>query len=203
MRHLAPMKPLVMLRAATALLAIASCGGAQSAPPVAPAPEPLVVDAAVAPAAHGALERVAGAEGGVPLGPVPLSPTAGGVVPPTAAPRPLPDWRLLLALGGAFAAAAGYRVIGQRRSVALPPDVFEVLGEAPLGGQQSVRVIRFGPRTLLVAVSAAGARTLAEVNDPQVTERIVSACHGPEGGRTPGRGSRRLPSGRGAAEVRS
>lgn len=196
------MKPLVILRAAAALLAIGSCGGVQSAPPVAPAPEPLVVDAAVAPAAHGALEPPANAEGGVPLGPVPLRPAAGGE-PPTAAPRPLPDWRLLLALGGAFAAAAGYRVIAQRRSVALPPDVFEVLGEAPLGGQQSVRVIRFGPRTLLVAVSAAGARTLAEVNDPQVTERIVSACHGPEGGRIPGRGPRRLPSGRGATEVRS
>jgi len=101
---------------------------------------------------------------------------------------------LLLALGGAFAAVAAYRVVGQRRSVTLPPDVFEMLGEAPLGGQQSVRVIRFGPRTLLVAVSAAGARTLAEVNDPQVTERIVSACHGLDGARTPGRGLRRPPA---------
>lgn len=204
MRHPIAMRPLTMLPVAmAAVLMAASCGGAQASPPVAPAPEPPVADAAVTPAAHAALEHPGESDGRVPLGPVSLRPAAGGVTPPTTAPRPLPDWRLLIALGGTFAAVAAYRVVGQRRIAALPPDVFEVLGEAPLGGQQSVRVIRFGPRTLLVAVSAAGSRTLAEVNDPQVTERIVSACHGLEGGRGPGRGTRRLPPGRAAAEARS
>ncbi|MFM7245090.1 MAG: flagellar biosynthetic protein FliO [Planctomycetaceae bacterium] len=192
-----------MLRATVALLAVAAGGGALAAPPVAPAPEPLVTDAAIVPAAHAAREQPGASDGGVPLGPVPLRPAAGGGAPPTVAPQPLPDWRLLLALGGTFAAVAAYRVVGPRRSAALPPDVFEVLGEAPLGGQQSVRVIRFGPRTLLVAVSSTGSRTLAEVNDPQVTERIVSACHGLEAGRGPGRGPKRLSPGRGAAEARS
>lgn len=188
------MKPFTMRGVAMAVLVVASCGEVQAAPPVAPSPEPIVADAAVTPAAHGELTHQASADRGVPLGPVPLRPADATTTPPAAGPRPLPDWRLLLALGGAFAAVAAYRVVGQRRSVTLPPDVFEMLGEAPLGGQQSVRVIRFGPRTLLVAVSAAGVRTLAEVNDPQVTERIVSACHGLDGARTPGRGLRRPPA---------
>jgi len=190
----------MMRWAAMALLVVATCGEVQAAPPVAPSPETVVNDAAVVPAAHGELTQQATAERGVPLGPVPLRPADAAATPSAAAPRPLPDWRLLVALGGAFAAIAAYRVVGQRRSVALPPDVFEMLGEAPLGGQQSVRVIRFGPRTLLVAVSAGGARTLAELNDPQVTERIVSACHGLDGARAPGRGSRRPPAGRAEAK---
>lgn len=201
MRHPAAMKPVMTIRrAVAAVLVAAACGGARATPPV--APEPLAADAAVVPAAHGELEHRAAADRGVPLGPVSLRPAdAPPTTPPTADRRPMPDWRLLVALGGAFAAVAAYRVIGQRRSVTLPPDVFELLGEASLGGQQSVRVVRFGPRTLLVAVSAAGVRTLAEVNDPQVTERIVSACHGVDGTRATGRGARRPPAGRGTAEV--
>lgn len=112
--------------------------------------------------------------GVVPLSAAPR-PTGG---PASSAPRPLPDWRLLAALGAAFAAVAAYRAWAGRATPTLPPDVFELLGEAPLGGQQSVRVVRFGPRTLLVGVSSAGCQTLAEITDPQATECIVSACRG-------------------------
>jgi flagellar biogenesis protein FliO len=190
------------------LLAAAGLAGPQTplraAPPVAPSPEAVVADAAVMPAAHVEADRSGVTERNSPLGPVPLAPVAGPAAPPrAAAPRPLPDWRLLAALGAAFAAVAAYRVVGQRRPAALPPDVFELLGEASLGGQQSVRVVRFGPRTLLVAVSAAGVRTLAEVTDAQVTERIVSACHGADNGRgAAARGARRVQAGRGSPEAR-
>jgi flagellar biosynthetic protein FliP len=88
------------------------------------------------------------------------------------------EWRLLAALGGAFAVLAAFRFFSQRRPATLPPDVFEVLGSAPLAGTQSVRIVRFGPKTLLVGVSSAGATTLAEITDPQATALITAACRG-------------------------
>jgi hypothetical protein len=148
----------------------AAAVGAAAEPPVAPSPEVFVVDRGVEPATLTTAVPSASA-------PVPLtsSPTDG---PRPVAARPLPDWRILAALGAAFAALAGYRAFTSRRIVALPPDVFEVLGEASLGGQQSVRIVRFGPRTLLVGVSAAGCQTLAELTDAQATDAIVTACRG-------------------------
>jgi flagellar biosynthetic protein FliP len=88
------------------------------------------------------------------------------------------EWRLLAALGGAFAVLAAFRFFSQRRPATLPPDVFEVLGSAPLAGAQAVRIVRFGPKTLLVGVSSAGATTLAEITDPQATALIAAACRG-------------------------
>jgi hypothetical protein len=155
---------------------------ARGEPPVAPGPESISLDPQVMPATH--VEQTATAVGrsATPLsGPSPL----GG---PAQVPRPLPDWRLLAALGAAFAAVAVYRVSTGRRTVLLPPEVFEVLGEASLGGQQSVRVVRFGPRTLLIGVSSAGAQTLAELTDPQATDKVVAACRGAQ---PHARGSRR------------
>lgn len=88
------------------------------------------------------------------------------------------DWRLLLALVAGFGAIGGLRLLSQRRQPRLPPDVFDVLGEASLGGPHSVRIVRFGPKTLLVGVSASGCQTLAELTDPQATACIAAACRG-------------------------
>ncbi|MGI9177510.1 MAG: flagellar biosynthetic protein FliO [Pirellulales bacterium] len=159
-----------------ALLATAAHPAAAE-PPVAPGPESVAVDPEIMPASlvQEASPPVRGPRpGAVPLGASeqPASTAASAV------PRPLPDWRLLAALGAAFAAVAAYRFVAGRGSQTLPPDVFELLGEASLGGQQSVRVVRFGPRTLLVGVSSAGCQTLAEITDSQSTECIVSACRG-------------------------
>jgi hypothetical protein len=90
--------------------------------------------------------------------------------------RPLGDWTVLLAIAAAFALVAAFRITSLRRTKSLPPDVFELLGEATLGGQQTVRVVRFGPRTLLIGVSPSGCQTLAEIDDPLATERIATAC---------------------------
>jgi flagellar biogenesis protein FliO len=162
-------------------------GAAWAAPtradiPVAPVPpEAAVADARVLPAAltDDAPRGARGSREGR-LGPVPLpaaSPENGGAASPSV--RPATDnWKLLAAMGAAFAVLACYRAVSGRRTVALPPDVFEVLGEAAIGGQHSVRVVRFGPRTLLVGVSAAGCQTLAELTDPQATACIAAACRG-------------------------
>jgi flagellar biosynthetic protein FliP len=105
-------------------------------------------------------------------------PAAGGQ-PSVAKPAgEFGEWRLLAALGGAFAMLAAFRFFSQRRPATLPPDVFEVLGSAPLAGAHAVRIVRFGPKTLLVGVSSAGATTLAEITDPQATALIAAACRG-------------------------
>ena len=158
------------LAVAVLTVALLAAGQASADAPVAPSPEPVVADGGVEPASL--TTAAASSAAPLPLGaPSSASPR---VVPP----RPLPDWRVLIALGGAFAALAGYRLFAVRRVAALPHDVFEVLGEASLGGQQSVRIVRFGPRTLLLGVSASGCQTLAELADPQATDAIVTACRG-------------------------
>ena len=88
------------------------------------------------------------------------------------------DWKLLAAIVAAFAVVAAATAFNRRRTTVLPPDVFEVLGEGSLGGQHAVRIVRFGPKTLLVGVSAAGCQTLAELTDPQATACIAAACRG-------------------------
>lgn len=88
------------------------------------------------------------------------------------------DWQawavVLLAIVGIF----GLRFVGRQRSQPLPKDVFELLGEATLGGGQPVRIVRFGPKTLLVTSGSGGPRTLAELDDPLATEWIAAACRG-------------------------
>jgi hypothetical protein len=156
------------------IVAVGTASAAAGAPPIAPSPDAsLVADPTVEPTSLTVDVETGGRAASAPLplsGPSP----ARGAAPP----RPLPDWRLLAALGGAFAVLAGYRMIGGRRTASLPPDVFEVLGEASLGGQQTAKIVRFGPRTLLVGISSAGCQTLAELTDAHATESIVTACRG-------------------------
>ena len=102
------------------------------------------------------------------------------------------DWRLLAAIAAAFAVVAAATAFTRRRASVLPPDVFEVLGEGSLGGQHAVRIVRFGPKTLLVGVSAAGCQTLAELTDPQATACIAAACRGVYPPIRPGASSRSI-----------
>jgi type III secretory pathway lipoprotein EscJ/flagellar biogenesis protein FliO len=114
---------------------------------------------------------------------LPLSSRSDGAAADLAAGSPgrsgqLTDWKLLAAIAAAFAVVAVATAFNRRRTTVLPPDVFEVLGEGSLGGQHAVRIVRFGPKTLLVGVSAAGCQTLAELSDPQATACIAAACRG-------------------------
>ena len=91
---------------------------------------------------------------------------------------PLVSTSTLAILGAAGVALVVFRMAGRRRAASLPPDVFDVLGTASLGGAHAVRIVRFGPKTLLVGVSAGGCQTLAELSDSQATACIVAACRG-------------------------
>lgn len=144
--------------------------------PAAPAPvRPVALLAPEEPRSRAA-EVAVGSHGPGPAGtPAPFD---GRLAPDRPAPAALADWRLLGAMIAAFAVLAGLRFVGGHRQAALPPDVFEVLGTAPLATGHAVRVVRFGPRTLLVAVSSGGCTTLAEISDAEATTRIAAACRG-------------------------
>jgi hypothetical protein len=72
----------------------------------------------------------------------------------------------------------GVRLFNRRTEFKIPSDVFELLGESTLGNGQAVRIIRFGPKTLLVSVGSGGPKTLSELDDPLATEWIAAACRG-------------------------
>jgi flagellar biogenesis protein FliO len=166
-------------------------GQPPSEPPVAPLPEDLPdgrparlslpEDRTLMPAsAAGQDPAVRPATAPPPPGglsePVPLGESSRPLGPAAAPLRPVADWSVLAAILGAFGVLAIFRFRSARRERGLPVDVFEVLGSGSLGGQHGVRVVRFGPRTLLVGVSSTGSQTLAEIDDQAVTDRIVAAC---------------------------
>lgn len=179
------------LRMAVAVAVLLFAGRSLRAePPVAPSPAP------VAPATHTADVAPATA---TRLGPVPL-PTGGADRKAASTARQATDFRLLAAIAAAFAVLAGFRFFTPgRRRAALPPDVFEVLGEAPLAGPHTARVVRFGPKTLLVAVSSSGCQTLGEIADPQATDRIAAACRGAQASQSARRPPRSPRAGAAAA----
>ncbi len=59
---------------------------------------------------------------------------------------------------------------------ALPREVLDVLGRAPLGPRQNVHLVQLGNRLLLVAVSPNSAQTLAEVTDQHEIDQLVGLC---------------------------
>jgi len=119
------------------------------------------------------------------LAPLTLAPlTAAGDASPARvarSPAALLDWKAIAFVASVGLAALLLRRFAPRATSTLPPDVFAVLGEASLGGQQMVRVVRFGPKTLLVSVTPSGCHTLAELGDPEATACIVAACRSGQG----------------------
>ncbi len=88
------------------------------------------------------------------------------------------DWKAWAVVGFAGIVLVSIRLISRRTAFKMPSDVFELLGEATLGGGQPVRIVRFGPKTLLVSVGSGGPKTLSELDDPLATEWIAAACRG-------------------------
>jgi flagellar biogenesis protein FliO len=133
----------------------------------------------------------------VTLEPVALEPlaAAGDSSPARVvrSPAALLDWKVIAFVASVGLAALLLRRFAPRAASTLPPDVFAVLGEASLGGQQMVRVVRFGPKTLLVSVTPSGCHTLAELGDPEATACIAAACRASMGRSGLGR-SGRMPA---------
>lgn len=114
-------------------------------------------------------------EGVAILEPVPID---GGTAPSPSAPvrRSPADPRAVLLVFALAAAVILARFLPRRGATDLPQGVFAVLGEAPLAGTHTVRVVRFGPKTLLVGLCGSSCTTLAEIDDAAVTAGIVGDC---------------------------
>lgn len=63
-----------------------------------------------------------------------------------------------------------------KAAASLPTEAVEVLGRTPLSPRQNMHVIRFGRKLLLVSVTAAGAETLAELDNAEEVARISGLC---------------------------
>jgi flagellar biogenesis protein FliO len=69
-----------------------------------------------------------------------------------------------------------WRGNSRRRPVYLPRQVVEVIGYVPMGNRQQLQLVRLGSKLVLVAVTAGGAKSLAEVTDPVEVDQILAAC---------------------------
>jgi len=58
----------------------------------------------------------------------------------------------------------------------LPRGVVEVVGRCPLDAKQSLYVVRWGGRLLLIGGGPNGARTLSELSDAEEIERVAAIC---------------------------
>ncbi|GEM_PF-1676433 len=59
---------------------------------------------------------------------------------------------------------------------ALPLEMIEVLGNAPLSTKQHLRLVRLGNRLLLLAVSENQSQTLSEITDPDEVQHLLELC---------------------------
>lgn len=145
------------------LAAVARAADAVDMPPAMP-PAPGDALARPVPIEGGAPADAARPSAGAARSAWPLSPSAAGPA-------------VWLAAGGLALLAA--RTCSRRAVRTLPRDVFALLGEAPLGGTHVARVVRFGPKTVLVGVSGSTCTTLAVIEDADVTEALAAACRAP------------------------
>lgn len=81
-----------------------------------------------------------------------------------------------LVLGVFFLIAWGMRRARPAGMTALPGEVFEVLGRAPMANRQQVHLLRCGNKLLLVCVTPTGTETLTEIVDPMEVDRLAGLC---------------------------
>jgi flagellar protein FliO/FliZ len=150
------------------------------------APEPgLLPPPAPAPATAKSAEKSAAS---VPLAPanreapLPLPPPGStSRSDSTKSSGPLPSALTVAAslatvLGIFFVAVWLLRRATPQALAALPKEVVEVLGRAPLTGRQQMHLLRCGNKLLLVSVTPAGAETLTEITDPVEIDRLAGLC---------------------------
>jgi flagellar biogenesis protein FliO len=101
-----------------------------------------------------------------------------------AAAKTMPGMESVLTVAGSLGIVMGLFVVtmwclrrGMPKSArALPPEVVEVLGRAPLVGKQQMHLIRFGSKLVLAAVSPSGIDAVSEITDPVEADRLLGYC---------------------------
>ena len=84
---------------------------------------------------------------------------------------------LALVIGVFLIVAYLMRRAAPRSGGALPHEVFEVFGRAPLAERQHVHLLRCGNKLLLVSVTPNGTETLTEITAAEEVERLSALCH--------------------------
>ena len=93
-----------------------------------------------------------------------------------------PTGRLIMSLAtvlGAFFLVAWFsrkRGLGTREGD-LPAEAVELLGELPIGGRDTARLLRVGKKLILVSRTSHGLATLTEVTDLEEVQRLTELCH--------------------------
>ena len=155
------------------------CCAATAAPsePIATATSAAVAAAAEVPVTPARLLEP-GVPEAIPIGAIAIG-TGAIAADPAGSARGAPafDLRITAFLATLLAAVLCLKWSGRRPVPRPPAEVFAVLGEASLGGQHVARIVRFGPKTILVGVSGTTCTALAEIDDPDITDSITAACH--------------------------
>jgi flagellar biogenesis protein FliO len=99
----------------------------------------------------------------------PVSPSVGSAVSTVVG-------SLGVVLGVFLAFAWASRRFAPGGALPLPKEAVELLGHAPLGGRQQLRLLRVGNKLLLIAASAAGLETLTEISDAAEVEHLLALC---------------------------
>lgn len=81
-----------------------------------------------------------------------------------------------LVIGLFLIAAFLMRRVTPMANTALPNEVVEILGRAPLANRQQVHLLRCGNKLLLVCVTPNGTETLTEITDPVEVDRLAAIC---------------------------
>jgi flagellar biogenesis protein FliO len=83
---------------------------------------------------------------------------------------------LAVVLGLLFAAVWLVRRAHPKSTAALPAEVVELLGWAPLSGRQQMHLVRFGAKLVLLSVTPTGAESLSEITDLDEVNRLTGVC---------------------------
>jgi len=126
--------------------------------------------------------------------PRPLNPSAAKPIPlagpNSKVPTATSSWSSFGTMLGSLAIVLGLFVVTiklLRRGMPgvkqrLGRDVVEVLGQTPLAPRQTLQVIRFGNKILLVAMSPDRCDTLTEITDPLEVDRLAGMCQQAQAG---------------------
>jgi flagellar biogenesis protein FliO len=114
---------------------------------------------------------------------LPLAPPRSQSAPRSESPR-TGAWPSLASIGGSLAVVIGLFLVvvwltrraNGTAATALPKEVFEVLGRAPLAPRTWAGLVRCGGKLLLVSFTAGGVDTLTEITDPAEIDRLTGLC---------------------------
>lgn len=153
--------------------------GQERPAPLPPAPARLPVRLVERPAHAAASLAAPATDSALPLKPLrkPSGDAHGRIRPPSAGNAVTTVVTSLAVVLGLFVLCVLIlRKANARSNATLPAEVVQTLGRAPLSGRQEMHLVRVGNKLLLLSVTAAGAKTLTEITEPEEIDRLAGIC---------------------------